>query len=130
MKLTFPPLAMLIAGLGLLLASSGGGLPIPIVDPEPQPAPGPRQVVIIEESGDRSPQRAALLQRARQTFERCWIEDYDTPSEKFQAYVDATERSELPKVFVTDSLGMVLHAGPLPDDWESLVALAREHSDD
>lgn len=125
----FSPLMLALLGVGVLLL---GDVPIPIpdiIDPEPKPAPGPRQVVIIEESGDRSPERAALLQRARQEFERCWVEDCDTPSDAFRPYVDRTERSELPKLFITDSLGMVLHEGPLPSDWDALRALVEEHSD-
>jgi hypothetical protein len=101
------------------------------VDPEPDPDPDPdngevTSVVIIEETDQRTPMIAAILQEVRQrglNVRKLYIGDKDQPS--FQSVYRAVVGQPLPQIVALNKDGKVIRKGPLPMTYDAVLAFVQ-----
>lgn len=109
------------------VAGSGPGPEPPGPDPPgpdpPTPTPGLRHIVVVEESGDRTPQQSVLYLGAQANSGKNTVRvvDKDQGDDTTQPLINKvrTDKLAMPHLFIMDATGKVLHSGPLPATYDA-----------
>jgi len=127
-----------------------GGEPDPEPEPEPNPDPPPPPppdealwgAVIIEETGERTPEFAqTILDESLSSYLTSSglslrVADQDVTDERgetpedLEPYKEAAEGEELPIIFVMGVHGAELFKGPVPSSADKLIALLKQYAKD
>jgi len=98
--------------------------PQPTPDPTPTPVPGLRQIVLVEESEERTPELAQLItskdfrEYVKSSGHSFFVVEADQPTTKELEGFKSLAKT-LPMFFITDSSGTVLYKGAPPKASES-----------
>ena len=125
-------------GVGMLLVHevAVGPFPDPVPPPPPPPPPPPDEkvwgAILIEESGQRTWQLAAILTSKKlETFfseERLsWsVTDQDDASTDLKPYVDQAKKDGIPMLFIMGVDGHEFYAGPVPNKVDDVIKLVKQ----
>jgi hypothetical protein len=93
--------------------------PDPGPDP-PVPPPGQRWALVVEETGQRTPQQAALLTKLRSEYQsRLVIADKDSTASKLRPYISKVPATiPLPVLVVASMDGVIIRVVALPQTVE------------
>jgi len=113
--------------------------PDPKPDPDPDPTPPPplaeMWVIVVEETSQRTPEQARVLldptvrQWMAKNQHRFRILDKDQTSADLQPWINratAQPGIALPRLFISDSSGVVYFDGELPHSWMELLELVKK----
>ena len=105
--------------------------PDPDPDPDPTPDPTPQaadQIVIVEETGRRTPALASLFQNVRKEYDgNAYIVDKDTRIASFKPYADQAKGKDLPWLILVTDGGKPVYQGVCPGDWNSFKDLVASY---
>lgn len=121
-----------------------GPEPDPDPPPPPPPTPGERWLLIIEETGERTPQMFLLLNQIRQDssiakhhlriFDKDGKDENNQPNARLQAYVKQIPAdAKLPVLFIVQreadgsERGRVLWKGELPTTLEAVLKILKDN---
>ena len=112
------------------LVVSYGGTPTPAPFPKPPvPIPGKRKVIILEETGDRTPHQAVVILSPKL---RSYLKSKGHPYrvrdvDQLAPTGHAPPRSDLPQLIIEDGDGNPIYMGALPKTVEDTIETIKAH---